>query len=186
MKRNIWTVVFMVAAVMVASCGDSEPDTVEDTDEQTEVEEVTETVEETEIAVEPDSTETIPVEEVVEVEEEVPAITTIALPEPWPVDFPIPDCFEVISNELNEDGNQVLIAAVPEGTDRPGVWDLGYFFRDNMENWSIASEDNMDCVLTSLSFNVPLTQGTDHILVHGWFDTGNIMTVELTWTKDAE
>lgn len=183
MKRNIWTVVFMVAVVMVASCGDSEPDTVEDTDEQTEVEEVTETATETEIAVELDTTETIPVEEVVEVE---PAITTITLPEPWPVDFPIQDCFEVISNEVNEEGNQVLVAAVPEGTDRPGVWDLGYFFRDNMENWSVASEDNMDCVLTSMSFNVPLTQGTDHILVHGWFDTGNIMTMKLTWTKDAE
>ncbi len=183
MKSYIFTVILILVAVMVASCGDTEPAPVEDTDETSEVEEVTETVEETATTVESDSTETIPLEEEVEVE---PAITSIALPEPWPVDFPVPDCFEVISNELNEDGNQVLIAAVPEGTDRPGVWDLGYFFRDNMENWSIASEDNMDCVLTSMSFNVPLTQGTDHILVHGWFDTGNIMTIELTWTKDAE
>ena len=170
MKRYILTGALLLFAVLAASCGDNEPAPVEDTDEQTDVEVVTETA-------------TIPVEEVLEVE---PAITTITLPEPWPVDFPIPDCFEVISSEVNEDANQVLIAAVPEGTDRPGVWDLGYFFRDNMENWSIASEDNMDCVLTSMSFNVPLTQGTDHILVHGWFDTGNIMTMELTWTKDAE
>ncbi len=171
MKSYILTVILILVAVMAASCGDTEPAPVEDTDETSEVEEVTETVEETATTVEPDFTETIPI---------------TALPEPWPVDFPVADCFEVISNEVNEDGNQVLIAAVPEGTDRPGVWDLGYFFRDNMENWSVASEDNMDCVLTSMSFNVPLTQGTDHILVHGWFDTGNIMTIELTWTKDAE
>jgi len=68
MKRYIWTVVLILVVVMVASCGDTEPAPVEDTDQTSEVEVVTETAEQTEIAVEPDSTETIPVEEVVEIE----------------------------------------------------------------------------------------------------------------------
>ncbi|MCK5117808.1 MAG: hypothetical protein KAR44_14525 [Candidatus Aegiribacteria sp.] len=153
MKRYLWTGTLILVTVIAASCGDNEPAPVEDTDEQTDVEVVTETT-------------TIPV---------------TALPEPWPVDFPIPDCFEVIFNGVNEDGYPVLTAIVPEGTDRPGIWDLGYYFRDNMDAWGVAEEDNMSCILTAFSFDIPLTQGDKYILVHGSFDTDNIMTIELFW-----
>ena len=50
-----------------------------------------------------------------------------------------------------------------------------------MDAWGVAEEDNMSCILTAFSFDIPLTQGDKYILVHGSFDTDNIMTIELFW-----
>jgi len=50
-----------------------------------------------------------------------------------------------------------------------------------MDAWGVAEEDNMSCILTAFSFDIPLTQGDKYILVHGSFDTHNIMTIELFW-----
>ena len=163
-----------ILTLFLVGCGEAEePADEETTEEVTEVEETdTEVVEEETEVTETDSTE-VTEAELEEVEEDNAAvereITLVALPEPWPEDFPILSVYEIVSNETLEDGSQVLLAMIPS-EDRPSFWDLGYYFRDDIEGWDVAEEDTWDCMLSDFNFTVPLSQGNAHIFCEGYWD----------------
>ncbi|GEM_PF-6049372 len=190
MKKNLWIVLAISATAMLTACGASEPAQPDDTADQAAISDNAEVVHVESLAViaeeaRIDSVEN-PHEDESPVEIEESEIVSMTLPEPWPADFTIPGCFEITSNEPNENGDQVLEAIVPEGTDRPGISDIGEYFKDHIDGWGRPAEDNWECNITATGFEIPLTQGISHINVHGWLDNDNKLTVELIWTLDAE
>ena len=202
MRRSALLALLAAAAMIVSSCGGEEQEPQQQETSEASIEEVETVAEELEstdiveeftasateevVAERADETAEVETEEVTGETAQEPEIGTVPLPEPWPADFPIPDCFEIVSNTRDGNGCPVLVAIVPEGVERPGIWDLGYFFRDEIEGWSVVEEDNWNCMLSAFNFNVPLTQDNKHIYVHGWFDSDNVMTIDLLYSEDVQ
>ena len=165
------------AALFLLACGEAGQGDPYTSDEATDADEVAEAATQSPADIEVTDEPAVNAENVL-------ALTT--LPEPWPADFPILPYYEIQSNEMIDDGSQILEARIPEDVERPSFWDLGYFFRDDIPGWEVADEDNWDCMLSDFDFNIPLTQGDKHILCEGFWDDTNQPCIILTYTADQE
>ncbi len=170
--RTFLTILTLASGLLLLACGEAGQGDPYTSDESTETDEVAEAATQSpaDIEVADESSENV--------------LTLTTLPEPWPADFPILPYYEIQSNEIIDDGSQVLEARIPEDVERPSFWDLGYFFRDDIPGWEVTDEDNWDCMLSDFDFNIPLTQGEKHILCEGYWDESNQPCIKLIYTTD--
>ncbi len=164
------TALIAVAFVMLlVACGEAaeESAVVDESDAVEEIEQVEE------------------VEQVEQVEEVVEEASPVVLPEPWPADFVLPANMIIAEETTDENGNAVIIANYPDGVERLNIWDLSDYFSEGplLENWSILEIDGFNYHCSDMEFYCGLTSDQGNILCDGFWGTGNLLSVKLTWER---